>query len=47
MTLFIGFTLLCFVGGVVLWRVNPAHRSKLLLALCLFMAFAYYFLDQL
>jgi hypothetical protein len=47
MSVFIGFTLLCFVGGAVLWRIRPAQRSKLLLALCLFMTFAYFFLDQL
>lgn len=46
MTLFIGFTIVCFIGGLLLGRLSFTLRTRLLLGFCLFMAFAYYFLDQ-
>lgn len=47
MELFIGFILVCFVGGLLLRRLRPRQRARLLFILCLFLAFAYYFLNQL
>lgn len=47
MKLFVLFIVLCFVGGLLFWKVPLGRRQQVLLVVCLFISFAYFFLNQL
>jgi hypothetical protein len=47
MKLFIAFLTLSFLSGIILRRARPVQRALYLLALCLLVSFAYFFLHQL
>jgi len=45
--IFIGFIMFAFIGGLLMWKLSFQRRSLILLAICLMVCFAYYFLNQL
>jgi hypothetical protein len=47
MKLFILFVMATFFAGIYFWDKRPRSRNVALLLLCLFVAFAYLFLDQI
>jgi hypothetical protein len=47
MKLFLGFLLVCFVGGAALWAAPLKRRVTWLLCLCLLICVAFFFFDQI
>ena len=47
MTLFALFNIFLFVIGIVLSNSRPQKRRWVLVLACLFMSFAYYYLDKI
>lgn len=47
MKLFVLFLLICFLLGVTGWYSGKRQRHWVLLGLCLFLTFAYFFLNQI
>lgn len=47
MNLLLGYLFLSFFAGVFLWRRKPSWRAPLLFLMCLFISFAYLYLNQL
>jgi len=43
----LGFLLVCFVGGAVLWKMPLSKRAALLLGLCLLIGVGFYFFNQI
>ncbi len=47
MKVLLGYLIISFFGGMLLWRQKPAWRKSILIVLSLFICFAYYFLNQI
>jgi len=47
MKLFLGFLIVCFVGGAVLWKAPLKKRLAWLAGLCLLVCAGYYFFNQI
>lgn len=47
MTLFISFLLLCFVVGIVLWNKSPVLQYVFLSVMCLYMCYAYLYMNKI
>ena len=47
MQLFIAFTIVVILSSLFLWNKRPRWRQGFFLLLCLFMTFAYYYLNQI
>lgn len=45
--LFLGFLLLCFIGGAALWKAPVSQRLIWIMGLCVLVAVGFFFFNQI